>query len=290
MFDFLTPKFTPNASGMKLRSWRPELTDHRDKKYTAPPVTVREFVNPLGATYRIHNQGALSSCTGHAGTAMVEIALGLRGTTNQLSRLFCYYLAREMIGEAALDMGAYNRDVIKSIVKLGVPKETFWRYSANKVTTKPSQSAYKHAEDFRLLSESQRLIYEKVEGLNDLLAAINAGQPVMFGFLAFDHLYALNDVHYTYTMPVAANKPIGGHAVVADGYDKADQTVWVQNSWGAEWGKNGYFKMPFEWFYSGPGLTDDLWTVRRGLLATPARTVEVAPEFVVPTYPYALQP
>jgi C1A family cysteine protease len=35
----------------------------------------------------------------------------------------------------------------------------------------------------------------------------------------------------------------------------------VRNSWGADWGQNGYFSMPYE-YLTDPHLASDLWTVR----------------------------
>jgi C1A family cysteine protease len=63
--------------------------------------------------------------------------------------------------------------------------------------------------------------------------------------------------------PTPADKMIGGHAVVAVGYDDTVTVpfVWVRNSWGVGWGLGGYFKMDQRWFTDTGRLTDDMWTV-----------------------------
>jgi len=54
---------------------------------------------------------------------------------------------------------------------------------------------------------------------------------------------------------------VGGHAVLAVGYDDASQTFLVRNSWGADWGQNGYFTMPYA-YLTTRGLSSDFWTIR----------------------------
>jgi C1A family cysteine protease len=36
----------------------------------------------------------------------------------------------------------------------------------------------------------------------------------------------------------------------------------VRNSWGGQWGKNGYFTMPFD-YLTDPYLSADFWTIRQ---------------------------
>jgi C1A family cysteine protease len=56
---------------------------------------------------------------------------------------------------------------------------------------------------------------------------------------------------------------LGGHVVLAVGYDDAAKRVIVRNSWGADWGKKGYFTMPYA-YVADRNLSDDFWTIRRG--------------------------
>ena len=52
-------------------------------------------------------------------------------------------------------------------------------------------------------------------------------------------------------MPGSGEKALGGHAVLAVGYDDASQRFIVMNSWSAKWGLKGYFTIPYGY------LTDD---------------------------------
>jgi C1A family cysteine protease len=62
-------------------------------------------------------------------------------------------------------------------------------------------------------------------------------------------------------MPAPNEQVLGGHAVLAVGYDNASQRFRVRNSWGTGWGQAGYFTMPYQYLLSS-GLSSDFWTVR----------------------------
>jgi C1A family cysteine protease len=50
-------------------------------------------------------------------------------------------------------------------------------------------------------------------------------------------------------MPAKSEKLLGGHAILAVGYNDAEQRFIVRNSWGTSWGMQGYFTIP----YAHPG-------------------------------------
>ena len=62
-------------------------------------------------------------------------------------------------------------------------------------------------------------------------------------------------------MPTRGEQVVGGHAVMAVGYDDKQQRFIARNSWGADWGQKGYFTMPYKYLASR-GLSDDFWTIR----------------------------
>ena len=57
----------------------------------------------------------------------------------------------------------------------------------------------------------------------------------------------------------------GGHAVVAIGYDdnrkigKDKGAIKIRNSWGTQWGQNGYGWLPYS--YIEAGLAEDFWSL-----------------------------
>jgi C1A family cysteine protease len=61
-------------------------------------------------------------------------------------------------------------------------------------------------------------------------------------------------------LPPRGEQLIGGHAVLAVGYDDAEQSFIVRNSWGTSWGIKGYCMMPYG-YLTDSQLARDFWAV-----------------------------
>jgi C1A family cysteine protease len=62
-------------------------------------------------------------------------------------------------------------------------------------------------------------------------------------------------------MPGVSEMVLGGHAVMAVGYDDKSSRFLARNSWGLDWGMGGYFTMPYA-YLADNNLADDFWTIR----------------------------
>jgi C1A family cysteine protease len=71
------------------------------------------------------------------------------------------------------------------------------------------------------------------------------GFPFVFGFTVYDSFESA-EVARTggLQMPKPIEGVVGGHAVLAVGYDDKTERFTVRNSWGASWGKRGYSPCP----------------------------------------------
>jgi C1A family cysteine protease len=173
------------------------------------------------------------------------------------SRLFIYYNERVMEGTVASDSGAQIRDGIKSISTTGFCPETDWPYVISKFAVKPPQKAYTDA------SKDLATSYQRVpQVLNQMKGCLASGYPFVFGFSVYS---SFESPQVTKTgvvpMPAPSDKQIGGHAVVAVGYDDSLQRFYVRNSWGPAWGMKGYFTIPYA-YLTDNNLSDDFWTIR----------------------------
>jgi C1A family cysteine protease len=98
--------------------------------------------------------------------------------------------------------------------------------------------------------------------LNHMKACLAEGYPFVFGFSVYTFMESEEMArHGILKMPSFDDKQLGGHAVMAVGYDDATSMIIVRNSWGVHWGLSGYFMMPYE-YITHKGLAADFWTIR----------------------------
>jgi C1A family cysteine protease len=125
-----------------------------------------------------------------------------------------------------------------------------------KFTQKPTPACYKNAADHQATS------YHRIIGLLQMRRCLAEGYPFVFGFSVYT---AFESAAVAKTgklnLPKPGEKNLGGHAVCAVGYDDAAKRVLVRNSWGTDWGMNGYFTIPYD-YVSNDNLADDFWTLR----------------------------
>jgi C1A family cysteine protease len=251
---------TKQTKPAQTYTWVPDVPDPRDRIYKVTRKSLPPWVVSLCIDNRVENQGQLGSCTGNAATTALEVALKV-SPFQQLSRLMAYYNARELENTVGYDAGATIRSVIKGLIKTGACDESLWPYKVSKFKTKPNAAAYADAKEIVKLAKADGLEYKRVTSLIGLLSAIANGSPVVFGFVVPESFEKLPESGIQ-PLPKPGEAILGGHAVVADGYNMAKKYVWVRNSWGAEWGVNGYFKMPFKWFTDPRRLVDDMWLIK----------------------------
>jgi C1A family cysteine protease len=225
----------------------------------APVRGLVPVVDRIGLLNPIENQGDLGSCTGNASTSMLEIKLGY---TLPLSRLMAYYNGRVIDGTTKSDDGAQIRSVIKGLMQNGVADEIVWPYNVKRFAAKPSPKAVAQAiSKTHADVKKAKFGYCRVNTLDELLNSIEKGNTVTFGFMVPESINKLPKSGLL-SLPKNAEVSLGGHAVLAVGYDRTKKFVWVRNSWGTDWGIKGYFKMPFAWFTDSRRLVDDMWTLQ----------------------------
>jgi C1A family cysteine protease len=172
------------------------------------------------------------------------------------SRLFIYYNERAIEGTVGSDSGAMIRDGIKSVAKLGVCDEPTWPYDITRFTDQPPKQAYRDA------SKHQATVYRRVLGaVHQMQGRLASGYPFVFGFSVYESFMS-EQVAKTgeVPLPTRGEQLIGGHAVVAVGYDDSIQRFIVRNSWGSKWGMKGYFTMPYA-YLTDPQLASDFWAI-----------------------------
>lgn len=245
----------PHAMG-----WITDRPDQRDRPYLAalklgnlpPSVDLRTSCPP------VYDQGQLGSCTGQAIAAALEFDQIKQGEPyTPLSRLFIYYCERARENTVNSDAGAMIRDGIWSVAHLGAPPETEWPYDITQFTARPPEQCYTDATAHKALS------YMRLgRAITIMKSCLASGYPFVLGISVYqsfesDTVAASGRV----PMPGLGEAQLGGHCMLAVGYQDDEQVFIVRNSWSTSWGDAGYCYIPYNYLLS-PGLSSDFWTIR----------------------------
>jgi C1A family cysteine protease len=206
----------------------------------------------------VEDQGDLGSCTGNALVGAMEVLEHIeKQTFVDLSRLFVYYNERALEGTINQDSGAQIRDGVKTLANQGVCTEILWPYVIARFKTKPTAKCFTDGLTRKVA------VYSRLNTTADMRNCLAAGFPFVFGFSVYDSFEsAAVATTGIVNLPAKGEKLLGGHAVLAVGYDDAAQRFIVRNSWGAAWGQKGYFTIPYA-YLANRNLSDDFWTIRK---------------------------
>ncbi len=240
--------------------WIPDLPDHRDHLYAAPVQMLQNLpsnVDLTGQCPPVYDQGDLGSCTGNGIAAAIEFDRIKQGLKDFIpSRLFIYYNERAMEGTINSDSGAQIRDGIKSVAKQGACPEDEWPYDITKYQERPSAACYQDALNDRGASYTRL-----VRNLNQMKGCLVSGYPFVFGFSVYDRFKPAVHGDGHVPLPAPGEGFLGGHCVLAVGYDDDNQWFIARNSWGVIGQMRGYFTIPYAYLLD-PTLASDLWTIR----------------------------
>ncbi len=250
---------------MSHYGWNPDHPDPRD--HYASLTVAERIAPPPSLSLRVkmppvYDQGQLGSCTANAIAGAVQYQQCVQGEAEGQetpSRLFIYYNERALEGTTAYDAGAAIRDGIKSVASLGAPAETGWPYIIADFTVKPPDDVYQQALQYKTLSYAR-----PIRTSYYLRSVLAAGRPFVFGFTVYESFES--DAVTTdgiVPMPSAGEQILGGHAVLACGYELISGHLYfeVRNSWGEGWGDAGYCWFPLAYLLD-TGLSDDFWDIK----------------------------
>ena len=241
----------------------PDVPDQRDLFYeptrtgVAPPpeVSRHDYQRLVGVTW--HQRG--QECSGFALAAIANFRIRRHHDDPALpsvSRRMLYEVAQIHDGED-LEEGSTLRGALRGWQRTGAALDTLWPYDPDD----------EHGDKHGTLTLA-RLLDARHRPLISYRRIMHAEVDTMRHALADGHaLFAAAHIHvgwYRLFMPdtpsVIERRPDddekGGHAFVIVGYDH--DGFWVHNSWGPEWGTEGFALLPYdEWVTDG----HDTWVV-----------------------------
>ncbi|MBD2114172.1 MULTISPECIES: C1 family peptidase [Cyanophyceae] len=191
---------------------------------------------------------------------------------------------------AMFDVGASIRQTLKALQLFGAPLERYWPYDVDILdfNDEPPPFCYAFAQSYQTIKyfrlDSLDLDNGNgVEGeakkedliLTQIKAVLAAGFPAVCGFL---YEFGNNDESGRVLLPAEEiitafskfkanpNQKINndgieifGHAVLVVGYSDVKEAFLFQNSYGKDWGDEGYGWLPYEFVMKG--LATDWWSL-----------------------------
>jgi C1A family cysteine protease len=239
--------------------WIPQPADENDLQFSiAKPLKGLPASVDLRGPFMppIWDQRQLGSCTAHGIGRLFEYAQRQAGIADfSPSRLFLYYNERVLEGTISEDSGAQIRDGIKTLnhFNYGICEEALWPYDISKFTETPPQAAYDAAK------KNTIRYFASLDGLtiDHLKQCLFHGFPFTFGFNVYQNF---EDYTGGVLQLPTRGRCLGGHCAATVGYDDSKEAFLVANSWGPEFGEDGYFWMSYDYMMSD--LVSDKWMMR----------------------------
>ncbi|MBD1865421.1 MULTISPECIES: C1 family peptidase [Trichocoleus] len=289
-----------NASRQHGMGWIRDYPDHRDLRLTSKTIRpmmetvmgqsaeliekrqfkkldLPAFVDLRSGFSPVEDQGKIESCTAHVVSAIAEyLEQKAFSEYSHRSRLFLYKATKNLL-RAQGNVGVFLRTAMGALRLFGAPPEEYWPYDLSKQDEEPPAFCYAFAANYKSVNYV-RLDTPDIDTAELLMAIktqLAAGFPLAFGTMLFDTplMHAsrpetLGQLPY----PCNSDRPKGGHAMVAVGYDdsiviehskpdgsKSKGAILIRNSWGTGWGKDGYGWLPYS--YIQGGLSVDWWVL-----------------------------
>jgi len=180
-----------------------------------------------------------------------------------VSRLFIYYNG-QMIDQRSLEVtddGASKQNTVLGMRKFGICEERIWPYDERLLNKEPPPHVYDAASRVTVipLKVPRNLVAMKTCLANQV--------PFLIGIKLLSSATSeakRNNGYITMPNPASSNvATTGTHAVLITGYNDRTGHFLVRNSWGRDWGIDGYFYIPYEYLLEKRliNYVDGLWAI-----------------------------
>ena len=195
---------------------------------------------------QVYDQMSLSSCSANA--AANFLLLSDKVDCN-ISRLFMYFTTRYLDNNYIMpveDHGATLKNVFVALTRYHYVDEVKYPYIVEKVNDCPSQEIFQQSITINKSPiTSYRQILPTKNNIKYILAHLK--KPILFGIMIYSNFFKLTKENEILFPPSASDEALGGHALVAVGYDNATDTIEILNSHGSNFCQDGYFKLSFNY-------------------------------------------
>ena len=185
----------------------------------------------------VKNQGQCGSCWAFSANAQVETwwKISNDSLANDIDLSEQFLISCSDAGDCD---GGSTYEALEFYRDNGVPTESCLEYSAS--SDIPCSNACSNWLDEAITIPGWGFITLDEDILDNIKAAVYR-HPVSASYLVYNDFYYYSSGIYEHKE--VAGEESGGHAILIVGWDN-DQEYWIcKNSWGANWGENGYFRI-----------------------------------------------
>ena len=270
---------TAKAVGRKLDAM-PDRIDIRDWFYQPPLIALPDQLVNIDAVPKILNQGSEGACTGFALAAAINFRLSAKGVNRFVSPRMLYEMARkydEWPGEHY--EGSSARGAMIGWVRHGACSEELWPKTLHGIQHFNQQIAHEARQSPG--GAFYRVMHIQVRDVHAALREVGAVYMTIMVHKGWDRpgrrahrtdlltaplRYESNGRTKTVNMPIIQRQGHSddGHAVALVGYN--DIGFIIQNSWGEDWGYQGFALLPYEDFLLH---ATDVWVAQLGVPVRP---------------------
>ncbi len=177
------------------------------------------------------NQGSCSAwAVGYALKSAQETKKYNWSTSSTAHQFSPAYIYNQING--GMDCGSSISEAMSFVVEEGVCSLNYFSYDQNNYTNQPDAKAVAAASMYKAQS------WMKLDSLNEIKKVLSQGFGVVIGVQVYPDFDDIKDENDTYDTISGTSR--GGHAICLIGYDDAKGAFKFINSWGTDWGLNGY--------------------------------------------------
>lgn len=192
------------------------------------------------------NQGAIGSCV--AWSEGYTLAGYYANAQSQYGAPFApmYLYSQVHLSSSADGGGAYTSSAWNVLATQGIAEKSVYTQGDFNFTTMPTTAQKANAALHKMSAAAYLFSGDNqgAAGIAALKGALASGNPVELGIPVYNSFFSLNSSNSVMTAAKATGSMLGGHAIVAVGYNTTGLVI--ENSWGTSWGAAGYATLAWD--------------------------------------------
>ena len=223
------------------------LKDPRDLRdipmgLVLPPIPLPDKIDYTSNMTPVKDQGSEGTCVSFASVVGIKEYQDTKEYKEMigLSPRYLYSLCKKNDGIPE-EEGTYPRVAMKMLLNYGTPPESYWPYRPHQ-TDKPKTGADKAAVKYKVKA------YARLKTVTEMKRSLIINGPYLAGVDVYESWFT-DKASKTgvIPMPKSSDQYQGGHAICIVGYDDTKKLFKFKNSWGDNWGDDGYGYLTYDY-------------------------------------------